>query len=320
MADVITIGEPTAGADGPDQPGLRNHENRGASTWRGRQELERLEGEHAGLDQARRELLETLELRTRRVNQLLGERDQLERQLVRAEAALQELNRKLGAAARPKASPAAPAPSLHQTFRGLLLGGLTRLRPKRVEIEAVARAQPQDQHSPPQDCSGPLIPFAQDGAARPVICFVAFGLAGDQRMSVLDSSLRFGADHGVVPLVLTDDDDFAPLRSRGMAFEYFPPRSAREARAPTLEWDLYLQRRLALIRRKWRPMRIIAFGKPAMLVVRLWSESPFEDPSLGALPAAWRPAKAPAASTEVNGAGGPEGMLPPLFGHRHAQQ
>ena len=210
---------------------------------------------------------------------------------MRAEAALQELNRKLGALApRVEPLPAARNPPRRPTLRGLVLGSLSRLWPRRARSNAAPRPQLRGERPLTQDPSGPLMPFAEDGVARRVIVVVAFGLEPGQRTSTLDLALRFGAERGVVPLVLTDDDDFAPLRSRGMAFEYFPPRSVREAHAPTLEWELYLQRRLALIRRKWRPLRIIAFGGPAADVVRLWTDSPFEDPSLGRLPAAERAA------------------------------
>ena len=200
--------------------------------------------------------------------------------------------------------PAARIPPLRPTLRGLLLAGLTWLWPRRAKSAAAPRAQAQNERPLTQDRSEPLVPFAETVKARRVIAVVTFGLELEQRTSVLDIALRFGVERGVVPLVLTDDDDFAPLRSRGMAFEYFPPRSVREARAPALEWGLYLQRRLALIRRKWRPTRVIAFGEPAADVVELWSNSPFEDPSLGRLPAAERPANPQIASTEMSGAAG----------------
>jgi hypothetical protein len=289
MSDLITIGEPPGGQETPERG---NREGSVATAFRDRYDLEGLRTENAGLDEAARELVKTLELRERRVNQLLGERNQLERQLVRAEAALQELNRKLGAAARPEAVPAAPTSRLQPTLRDRLLGSLSRLRTRQLKIIASPRAQAQEEDPIRRDRWGPLISFAGQREAR-VIALVAFGLKAEQRTHVLDIALRFGVERGVVPLVLTDDDDFAPLRSRGMVFEYFPPRSVREARAPALEWELYLQRRLALIRRKWRPTRIIAFGGQAAEAVRLWSESPFEDASLGRLPVAERPAGAP---------------------------
>jgi hypothetical protein len=277
---LAVVGEPPAAIDAA-APDLAGREGGVASAERDRHELERLRSENARLEAIRRELLETLEVRMRRVDQLLGERNQLERQLARSELALQDVNRTLGALGSPaEAAPAAPGPP---TLRGLLRAGLIRLWPRPAGSRTAVQAQAQIEHPLGRDQSGHLVPFADEGMARRVIAVLAFGLEPQQRMTVLDMALRVGTERGIVPLILTDDDDFAPLRSRGMAFEYFPPRSVREVLAPTLEWELYLQRRLALIRRKWRPTRIVAFGRPAADVIRLWSESPFEDRSIAAL-------------------------------------
>ena len=49
---------------------------------------------------------------------------------------------------------------------------------------------------------------------------------------------------------------------------------------------LYRLRRLALLRRKWQPVRIVAFGAAASTLVREWVASPFEDPSIHAVASA----------------------------------
>jgi hypothetical protein len=49
---------------------------------------------------------------------------------------------------------------------------------------------------------------------------------------------------------------------------------------PELDWDLYRLRRLALLRRKWQPKRIVAFGPAARALVDAWQKSPFEDESI----------------------------------------
>ncbi len=282
MADGLAIREPSAEPGVAQAPG----EGGSAGALRERCELARLRAETARLDEARRELLETLGVRTRRADQLAGERDQLERQLIRAEGAVQELNRQLGALApRAETLPAARTPQRWPTLRDRLRAILTRLWPKRAGSNgAAARPAVRGDRPPAQDPFRPLVPFAEGGQARRVILVVAVGLEPEPRASILDLALRLGAERGLVPLVLTDDDDFAPLRRRGMAFEYFPAGPVREALAPGLEWELYLQRRLALIRRKWRPMRVVAFGGPAADLIRLWSDSPFEDPPFAALP------------------------------------
>jgi hypothetical protein len=287
MEKGIGISEQPARVTAPQTPDLGEGEGDVAGTFRTGAALGRLQTDNVMLDDTRRELLETLELRTRRVNQLLGERDVLERQLMRAERSMQQLSRELGAAGlRKPGAVAACSRPLWQTFGDQLRAGLARLwlkqgKPKPTSSSVAA---------PAGNRSGPLVPFAQKGKARRVMAVVALGLEPDQRGSVLDVVARYGTEGDVVPLVLTDDDDFAPLRSRSMLFEYFPPPADRERLAPALEWELYLLRRLALIRRKWRPVRVIAFGRTAAGLVRLWSESPFEDPSLGRLPAAERSA------------------------------
>ena len=269
-------------------------------------ELARLQAENLKLDGTTGELLEALDLRTRRVNQLLGERDQLERQLVRAEKALQQLSRELGAAKAPaRAAPAARRWPRLRTLCSQLratLGRLRSARHARPPGSTVASAGASAGHGVAR-----LVPFAQDGKQRAVMAVVACGLAPEERAGVLDVVARQGAGGDVVPLVLTDDDDFLPLRSRALLFEYLPPPSVRERFAPALEWELYLQRRLALIRRKWRPVRVIAFGRASADLVQLWAQSPFEDPTLGRLPAAERPTGPPPAST----GGGPrqEGVI-----------
>jgi hypothetical protein len=233
-------------------------------------------------------LLETLEVRTRRVNQLLGERDLLERQLMRAERSLQELNRELGAARlrEPGAIAAGSLQPLWQKLGDYLSGGLIRLWPKHRKADSAAPSKAgQDRNS-----SGSLVPFAQKIPAPPVMVVVVLGFEPEERSVILDVIARYGANGNIVPLVLTDDDDFAPLRSRSILFEYFPSPTARERSGPALEWELYLLRRLALIRRKWRPVRVIAFGEPSADLVRQWSGSAFEDPRLGRLPAAVPPA------------------------------
>jgi hypothetical protein len=59
-------------------------------------------------------------------------------------------------------------------------------------------------------------------------------------------------------------------------FEFLPARTDQERFAADLDWRLFTLRRLALIRRKWQPVRVIAFGRPAVEVVQLWLDSPFE--------------------------------------------
>jgi hypothetical protein len=45
-------------------------------------------------------------------------------------------------------------------------------------------------------------------------------------------------------------------------------------------------RRLALLRRKWQPVRIVAFGPSAAQLLQHWKDSPFEDDSIHTVVAA----------------------------------
>ncbi|MGH6919149.1 MAG: hypothetical protein ACREJ0_15760, partial [Geminicoccaceae bacterium] len=99
---------------------------------------------------------------------------------------------------------------------------------------------------------------------------------------------------------------FDLFRARGRIFEYLPPPEARERFAPDLHWDLYLLRRLALIRRKWQPVRVVAFGRTAAEVVQLWRDSPFEATPI---PAALK-GRAEGAELEWDAGRQPEAMHP----------
>lgn len=73
---------------------------------------------------------------------------------------------------------------------------------------------------------------------------------------------RHCAERDLAPLLLTDNDAFQLFRGRRVLFEFLPARADQERFAAELDWRLFTLRRLALIRRKWRPVRVIAFGRP----------------------------------------------------------
>lgn len=108
------------------------------------------------------------------------------------------------------------------------------------------------------------------------IMVVVVGLPEDMIEPVLD---QIAGDRNVTPIFVTDDDGFAVFRTRRLAFEYLPAPVPR----PDLDWQLYRLRRLALLRQKWQPARIVAFGGEASALLRAWRESPFEDEGILAL-------------------------------------
>jgi hypothetical protein len=61
------------------------------------------------------------------------------------------------------------------------------------------------------------------------------------------------------------------------AVRVFPASQQQQQFASDLDWDLYTLRRLARLRRKWNPARIVAFGPIAQAQIRLWRASSSED-------------------------------------------
>jgi GR25 family glycosyltransferase involved in LPS biosynthesis len=115
--------------------------------------------------------------------------------------------------------------------------------------------------------------------SRAVIAVVV-GLEPDALSRVLDLLSASSTRQDVEPVLLTDCDAFELFRDRGLVFEYLPGPAQRQRFAADLDWDLYLLRRLALIRRKWQPVRIITFGAAAGQLLCSWKGSPFEDESI----------------------------------------
>ena len=111
---------------------------------------------------------------------------------------------------------------------------------------------------------------------------LVFGLSEAEIEKVLVAISAYCAERDLAPLLLTDNDAFQVFRGRRVLFEYVPARSDQERLAPELDWRLYTLRRLALIRRKWQPIRVVAFGHRAAEVLRLWRDSPFESTSIPA--------------------------------------
>lgn len=125
----------------------------------------------------------------------------------------------------------------------------------------------------------PLRPLLQDRSTASTVLAVVLGLEGEHLTNVLDLLIR-GAGSEVVPVVLTDSVDFHLFRERRLIFEYLPPETQRQRFAPNLDWQLYTLRRLALLRTKWQPIRIVAFGGAASVLVSAWKQSPFEDATI----------------------------------------
>jgi hypothetical protein len=241
---------------------------------------ERMAPDRAGLVQRIEELETQLEQRSRRLQQLIGERDQLKALLARRDGELQRLNREIGALTARAAPTQVRSPALFAAARRLL-DGLWQVRgaSRRAKGSAPRPHQPAVQLSEPR-----LVPWAKQHPPKAICAVVVFGLTEAEIERVLEVVERYCAKHEAAPLLLTDNDSFQLFRNRRVLFEFLPPRSEQQRVAPDLDWQLFTLRRLALIRRKWRPVRVVPFGRRAAEVVQLWRDSPFEETPLPSWP------------------------------------
>jgi GR25 family glycosyltransferase involved in LPS biosynthesis len=121
------------------------------------------------------------------------------------------------------------------------------------------------------------------GAAERVI--VVFGPKSDleaERYVKMLGSLKAAGE--VAPIVLIDDlAHIQALRKSELAFEYIAKPEGLAASLPAgRNVDLVIARRLAILRRKWLPRRIMALGDGAKERLALWRASPFEQAEFGA--------------------------------------
>jgi hypothetical protein len=218
------------------------------------------------------QLKPALEKGARRIQQLIGERERLTSLLAERDAELQRLNRELGALTERAAPAARGSPTLLAAASAVLdkIRHISKApgRSRSASATSAAMERPSTER--------PLLAWVKDGPPKPVLGVVVFGLSEAEIESVLGIVERHCAERDLVPLLLTDNDAFQLFRGRRVLFEFLPARADQERFAADLDWRLFTLRRLALIRRKWQPVRMIAFGRTAAEVVQLWLGSPFE--------------------------------------------
>ena len=150
------------------------------------------------------------------------------------------------------------------------LGDLVgRLRPTEPGPPSREPSGPQEP-APPQRRVEPVKAHISSGRSSPCVFVLVVGVPSDDLAPLVD---RLVAERGPRPVFLTDDDRFEIFRRHRAVFEYLPPIEP----APDLDVHLYRLRRLALLRRKWQPVRIVGFGAPAARLIEMWRASPFED-------------------------------------------
>ena len=242
--------------------------HRDASTLDSR--LDRLAQELAESRLRSEHLEATLAERASRVQQLIGERDRLVSLLAARDQEMLRLSREIGALT----ARAAPAARRSPALLGAAKAMLERLRDSRKAPlpGKPERARPTTEPS----AERPLLPWLESRPPTGVLAVVVFGLSEAEIESVLGIVERRCAERDLAPLLLTDNDTFELFRGRRVLFEFLPARAEQERFAADLDWQLFTLRRLALIRRKWQPVQVVAFGRAAVEAVQSWLDSPFE--------------------------------------------
>lgn len=231
------------------------------------------------------ELKQSLDKAEKRINRLIGEKNQLSSLLEKRDVKLEHLSRELGkyefAEDRSQAQHSGPFDVSGRMFRSI--GAvLERFGTFVAQWRGPKKSDAINPQTAKSDGHGhtPLIARLGDGIDKQVVGVLLFGLEMDEIERLLPIVERDCSSRGVRPLFLIDIDAFELFRVRGLPFEYLPSADQRHQFDSSLNWDLYLQRRLAIIRKKWDPVRLVAFGVSATETLRLWSMSPFEETPL----------------------------------------
>lgn len=224
----------------------------------------------------------------KRIERLMGEKSQLKSLLDKRDYEIQQLNRELGGHASGRrlfrtthgeATSASHRPSALLASIGERIKAMFVREPDAANGAVASRETAMSGKS----TFRPLIVRRQNRSIQQIVIAVILGLDKEEIERLLPIIERDCASKNMTPLFLIDMDAFEVLRSRDLIFEYLPPMDDRDRFDPSLHWDLYVQRRLALIRKKWDPVRVVAFGASAMKTLRLWGSSPFEDTPLPAI-------------------------------------
>ncbi|MGI9491981.1 MAG: hypothetical protein ACR2QF_06230 [Geminicoccaceae bacterium] len=225
-----------------------------------------------------------MEKAQRRIERLLGERNQLSALLDKRDEQIQHLYRELGSRGStnsevkvPKNAPSSWLNTLTTLGTKILSGnGAVQLQ------HGLENAAKQPMEETKEALSNgfkrpPLLANHKTAAPKAVLAVLLFGLDEDQIKNLLPVIERDCQASDMMPLLLTDNDAFELLREHDLIFEYLPPDEDRRQFDLELSWNLYIQRRLAIIRQKWQPARVIALGQVAADMLKLWQQSPFEE-------------------------------------------
>ena len=194
------------------------------------------------------------------------------------EEAMTGSNGPTGASGRPRR---ARFQSLAARLRGRL-GRLATRPAERIRVQEPGPAREAKPMKPARSTAPggaaphglqPLRPHAHERPDATRVFAVVVGLPRAELTAVV---ARLASRSTTIPIFLTDSDAFEVFRTHRAVFEYLPPPN----HDPSLDWPLYRMRRLALLRRKWQPARIVAFGPAAAQLLNAWRQSPFDEADL----------------------------------------
>jgi hypothetical protein len=240
-------------------------------------ESKELEELRAKLDEQKLSLVKA----EKRINRLIGERSQLSALLEKREKKIDEINRELGKYQSLELGTRRSGADKSRASKWVgqeVAASFNRIRTF-VADRSNSFGQVRRDGTASEAESGGRTPIAAcigDGTDKQVVGVLLFGLEKEEVRSLLPSIERDCTSKGLRPLLLVDIDDFEIFRAHGLPFEYIPSPDQRERFDTSLNWDLYLQRRLSIIRKKWDPVKLVAFGARATWTLKLWSASPFE--------------------------------------------
>ncbi len=226
------------------------------------------------------ELEASYEKAKRRIERLLGERNQLSALLDKRDEQIQHLYQELGTRRFTVTEERKPKNST-SPWRDLLTALTTSFRmPKSRRFSKKSVNEPKEEAKASMSNGfkrPPLFANYKKTAPQAVLAVLLYGLDKSEIVNLLPVIERDCRATDMMPLLLTDNDAFELLREHNIIFEYLPPAEDRMRFDDKLSWNLYIQRRLAIVRKKWQPSRVIALGGVAADTLRLWQQSPFEE-------------------------------------------
>ena len=110
----------------------------------------------------------------------------------------------------------------------------------------------------------PLPGFATQGRDSPrfTLAVLIFGLEEARVADILERiGVQLSHRPNFAPVFITDCKAFALFRREGYSFEYLPGAADWDRLAPDLDWSVMLRQRAELLRAKWWPEAVVAFGK-----------------------------------------------------------